>query len=86
MPFDKITDARKAAQHESQSARQIADAQMQKAGFTRSAGFEPSARARNPYQAEADRPAPLEPSAPLDLSKAGEPKTKRRSFGVGEGD
>jgi hypothetical protein len=84
MPFDKITDARKAAQHESQSARQIADAQMQKSGFTRSAGFEPSARARNPYQAEADRP--LEKSAPLDLSKAGEPKTKRRSFGVGEGD
>lgn len=82
-----IEQARKTQAAEQQRAREIADEQMKKAGFTRTPGFTPQPRAAHPYQPEAERPsAPLEPSPPLDLSKAGEARTKRRVFGVGQGD
>lgn len=84
MPYSRITDARKAVTDAQESARQIAEAQQQKAGFTRSPGFEPAPKARTPYQAEADRPSVPYKSEPLDLSQAGEPKTKKRSFGINE--
>lgn len=86
MPFDKIADARKGILGEQQAAREIADAQMQKAGYARSQAFTPQPRPRNPYQPESERPLPLAPSGPVDMAVAGEPKTKRRSFGIGEGD
>lgn len=88
MPFDRIADARKGIVNEQAAARQIADAQMQKTGFTRTPAFAPQPRPRNPYVPESERvfTPPLAPSGPLDTSVAGEPKTKRRSFGVGQGD
>lgn len=79
-----IIDARAIATAEQARAKQIAAEQEQKAGYRRSAGFDPMPRARAPFVPEAMRPAPLAPSAPLDLSKAGAPKTKRTRFGVNE--
>jgi hypothetical protein len=81
MPYDKVTDARRGVQDEQSRAREIADEQMRRVGYKRSPGFDPAPRARTPHVAEAER---LPPSPPLDLSKAGDPKTKRRSFGVNQ--
>jgi hypothetical protein len=84
MPFDKINDARKAVTDAQAGARQIAKAQeaaAKGAGYARSPGFDPAPRALQKYKPESER---LAPSAPLDLSKAGKPKTTKRSFGVNQ--
>lgn len=84
MPYETIEKARKGIRHEQEAARLIAEEQMKKTGFSRAAGFDPAPRARNPYRPEAERPSEPYKSEPLDLSKAGEPKTKKRSFGINE--
>ena len=92
--FMNINDARRAQAEEQKRVRQIADAQAQKQGYTRSQGFEPAQRPHNPYVPEAARP-PAEAYTPKvhslnsELEAEGiapKPQTQRRSFGLTEGD
>lgn len=85
MPFDRDSDARQDIKNQQQQAKQIADAQMQKTGFSRTPGFTPAPRAQHPYQPEAERPQPLAPSGPVQFDESKQ-NTTRRSFGVNQGD
>ena len=85
-PLKTLSDARRSVTDQEKATKAIAKGQQEAAsrsGYARSPGFDPEPRAHRTYQPETTR-VPLDPSPPLDLSKAGTPKTKKTSFGINE--